>query len=90
MSITVQPHFVALKLSTSANETVVLEKTVENREKEMKRQNVGIVSYMGEKCDQWISVGDTVSFYRNASTPVVIPGDGELHLVHEDHILVKF
>lgn len=86
----VNPNYVAifpLPLEQQNNE--VLEKTEHSREKEIKKQNRGVVRKMGSNCNQWITEGDTVSFYRNAATPVMV-GDEELMFVHEDHILASF
>jgi len=83
-------NYVAIKaLPVEKQEGQVLEMTEQTMDSQVKKQNRGEVIMMGGKCDPWIKVGDIVSFYRNAAT-VVPEEDGELLLVHEDHVLVKF
>ena len=56
-----------------------------NREKE---QNRGKVICIGDNVTFWV-VGDYVSFYRNAATP--IKENGKQYLtIHQGHILVRF
>lgn len=85
----VSPHMVAIKPFLMPEEGTLL-KSEKTKEVEMKKQNRGEVVRMGAKCDQWIQEGDTVSFYRNASTPVKDDEGTEYELVNEAHILAKF
>ncbi len=84
------PHFVAIEAFPFEEDKGVLKMTEETVERQQRKQNRGKVVLTGKDCDDWIQPGDTVSFYKNAATPVPV-GDGEeVFLVHEDHILVKF
>ena len=86
----VQPHYVAIRPNPVLESDEIIKRTEIDREKEAKKQNVGVVVMLGRSCNDWISEGDLVSFYRHAATPVPIPGEPEdILLVHEDHILVK-
>lgn len=86
----IHPKFVAIKASelfTQAESP--LKKSEQTQDQIARKQNIGVIQMMGNKCDPWITVGDTVSFYRNAATTVPWGGE-EFLLVHEDHILVSF
>jgi len=87
----VRPNYVAIKGSTIVSDPEeIIQRTEEDKLKQARKQNVGVVVMIGRNCEDWIQEGDTVSFYRNAATPVPIPGEtDEILLVHEDHILVK-
>lgn len=64
----------------------ILQRTQQDQMQAQKRQRHGTVVLMGRDCNDWIKVGDTVSFYRNAATD--IQHDGEDHVMcHEDHVL---
>lgn len=52
----------------------------------MKKQNRGTISHIGDGC-VFCKVGDFVSFYRNAATPLKEDGVDYL-VINEDHILV--
>ncbi len=56
-------------------------------EEMQKKQNRGVVKFVGRDCD-WLEVGDTVSFYRNAATKIM-NGEEELLEVDERHVLAK-
>lgn len=86
----VHSQYVAIEaLPIDQDPNAVLEKTEQSQLKEARKQNHGIIKAMGKKVEDWLKVGDTVSFYRNAATPVNIDGE-ELLLVHQDHVLVNF
>lgn len=85
----VSPNRIAIE-TFPIEEDGLIQKTEKTREAEMKKQNRGVVIKMGSKCDPWLKEGDTVSFYRNASTPVTDEDGKEYELVHEDHVLVSF
>jgi len=85
----VNKHLVAIKAFAIEEQEGEIRDTEVTRDQAMKKQNRGEVIKMGKDCDGWIEPGDTVSFYRNAATSVVIDGE-ELLIVNEAHILVKF
>lgn len=85
----ISPNRIAIK-TFPLEEEGLLKKTEKTREAELKKQNRGTIFKMGSKCDPWIKEGDTVSFYRNASTPVKDDDGEEYEIVDEQHILVSF
>lgn len=85
----VNKHLVAIKPFPVEEQDGQIKDTEVSREQQMKKQNRGTVIKMGKDCDDWIAPGDTVSFYRNAATPIP-PEEEGLLIVNENHILVKF
>lgn len=81
--VLIEPDDVERKPEQSVIEMSDVEK--KNREKE---QNRGKIVCVGDDVKFWV-VGDYVSFYRNAATPIKEDGK-EFLTIHKGHILVRF
>ncbi len=70
-------------------ETTKLAKSETTMEEEMKKQNRGKVIMVGNDVD-WPEVGQTVSYFRKASTDITDDDGKEYQLVNKVHCLAIF